>query len=89
MIRCISLIVHVLNLREIDVYYVVDPAICLARRVLISMPLKSEYTMLFGWDNLPRTLLMYCTNLILAQKVYFIQLSAIHPNSETQLSIVI
>ncbi|KAL6566353.1 hypothetical protein OROGR_001968 [Orobanche gracilis] len=26
---------------------------------------------IFGWDNLPRTLLMYFTNVVLAQEVYF------------------
>ncbi|KAH1233213.1 Beta-glucuronosyltransferase GlcAT14A [Glycine max] len=52
---------------------VVDPGLYLARRsspwVILSRSFL-EYC-IFGWDNLPRTLLMYFTNVKLSQEGYF------------------
>ncbi|KAG4907585.1 hypothetical protein JHK84_056118 [Glycine max] len=52
---------------------VVDPGLYLARKsspwVILSRPFL-EFC-IFGWDNLPRTLLMYFTNVKLSQEGYF------------------
>ncbi|KAL7001033.1 hypothetical protein U1Q18_002187 [Sarracenia purpurea var. burkii] len=61
---------------------VVDPGLYLARRTQIfyATEKRSEWVVLsrgflefcvFGWDNLPRTLLMFSNNAILPQEIYF------------------
>ncbi|KAL1568549.1 beta-glucuronosyltransferase GlcAT14A-like [Salvia divinorum] len=48
---------------------VVDPVFTGSPWVVLSRPFL-EFC-IFGWENLPRTLLMYFTNVVLSQEVYF------------------
>lgn len=53
----------IVNEKRFFVVFLGSPWVVLSRSFL-------EFC-IFGWDNLPRTLLMYSTNVILPQEVYF------------------